>query len=63
MVDQTLLSEFVAFVDSCDFPCSKDDLLDKAEMEYASDDIYDFLETLPDRDFISEADVIESIHI
>lgn len=63
MVDQAQLTEFVAFVDSCTYPCSKDDLLDKAEDEYVSDEVYELLESLPDREYLSEAEVIESVQI
>lgn len=61
MIDQTVLAEVAAFAETCSFPCSKEDLLDQAEETNAPDEVYTTLEKLPDKEFLSETDIIETI--
>lgn len=60
MVDQTVLAELAAFVETCDFPCTKQDLLDQAEDQSAEDEVITVLERLPDQEYLSETYVIEA---
>lgn len=61
MVDQTVLAELAAFVETCDFPCTKQDLLDQAEDQNAIEEVVNLIEKLPEQDYLSETYVIEAV--
>ena len=61
MTHRAELAELAAFVERCDFPCTKDELITKAEDEDAPSEVMHLLNQLPDREFLSETDVIESV--
>lgn len=49
------------FIKGISFPCSKQDLIDDAEENDAPDSILNMLEKLPERQYESVNDVIESV--
>lgn len=60
MIDQNKLAQLAAFVESCSFPCTKQELLERAENENATDEVVDMLDQIPDREYLSETDIIET---
>jgi hypothetical protein len=60
MVGQTVLAELAAFAEKCDFPCTKQDLIDTAEDIGAPDEVMDILDRMPDKNYLSETDVVST---
>ncbi len=60
MIDQSKLAQLAAFVEGCSFPCTKQELLERAENENATDEVVDMLDQIPDREYLSETDIIET---
>ena len=44
-----------------EYPCSKDELIEKAQEEGAEDDVIETLSAMPDEIFESPADIAQSI--
>lgn len=61
MINETILAEIAAFADMCNFPCSKQDLLDLADDQQAPDEILDVLEDIPMRVYKDESELIEAV--
>lgn len=61
MINQDVLAETIAFVQTCNFPCTKQDLLMEADEQGAPDEVYGLLDQLPDQEFLSETLVIDSL--
>jgi len=59
MIDTTVLAELVAFAELCDFPCTKQELLEIADDEDAPDEVLDILEDIPNREYESETDLVD----
>ena len=49
------------FIEMCDYPCTKQDLLLAAEECQFPDDVTDVCEDLPNKTYYSEDDVMETI--
>ena len=61
MINKEMLAEVAAVAEDCKFPCSKQDILACAEMKDVPEDVVDTLDTLPDKEYLSETDIIENI--
>lgn len=48
-----------AYVEMCDFPCSKQELLQQADEQEFPDEVMDVLEDLPSQNYASESHVID----
>lgn len=51
------------FVEMCDFPCNKEDLLLTADECQFPDDVMNVCEDLPNKTYESEQEVIEAVEI
>ena len=61
MINQDAVVETLAFIQDCQFPCGKQDLIDVAEEKNAPDEVLDMLYKLPDQDYLSENAVLETL--
>ena len=57
-VNPTQISEYLQ---GCNFPCSKRDLVSYCNTQHCPTEIRDFLERMPDRQYFSMADVMQSV--
>ncbi len=58
---ETISSRVAQYIEMCDFPCRKEDLLLTAEECQFPDDVMDVCEDLPNRVYESEDDVMEAV--
>jgi hypothetical protein len=61
MINQEMLAEIAAVAEDCEFPCSKQDIMACADIKNVPDEVVDTLDSLPDKEYLSETDIIESI--
>ena len=57
---RNVLSKLASFVEMCDFPCSKQELLMSAEEQLFPDEVLDALEELPNGKYTCESAVVEA---
>ena len=57
---QNVVAKLASFVEMCDFPCSKQELLISADEQQFPDEILDALEELPNRKYSCESAVVEA---
>lgn len=52
-----------AYLEGADFPCSKEELIEQAEENNATDDVINMMQRLPDKIFVSVSDVVDALQI
>ena len=58
--EQSIAAKVAAFAEMCDFPCSKQELLQMADEQEFPDDVLDVLEDLPNGQFTCESAFVEA---
>ncbi len=61
MARKQISPRVATFIEMCDFPCNKEDLLLTAEECQFPDDVMDACEDLPNRVYESEEDVLDTV--
>ena len=60
MDDKDIAAEVAAFAELCDFPCSKQEMLQMADEQEFPDEVMDVLEEVQDKQFTCEESLIEA---
>ncbi len=57
---RTHIARVAAYAEMCDFPCTRQELLQVADEQQFPDDVLDVFEDMPDREYTCESDVVEA---
>jgi hypothetical protein len=58
--NHTTTAQVAIYAEMCDFPCSKQELLQMAEEHEFPDEVIDVLEDLPSREYTCESALVEA---
>ncbi len=61
VLEQEVIAEAAAFIQGCEYPCTRQELIDTAEVEGAPEEVVEFIGQLPDGEYLSETLVIEAL--
>jgi hypothetical protein len=61
--EQNAVAKVAAFAEMCDFPCSKQELLQMADEQEFPDEVLDVLEDLPNTQFTCESEIVEAARV
>jgi hypothetical protein len=57
---RTQMARVAAYAEMCDFPCSKQELLQMADEQEFPDDVLDVFEDVPNKEYACESDLVEA---